>query len=684
MYLKNMQTSDFLSIDYDNYNISQISISITELSEYLTHHSYLYHTLDAPTIADTDYDKLFDVLQKLVLKYPNLRPKNSILDKIGGDILAGFETIKHKKKMLSLSNVFSIDELESFYEKLEYDNLEIECEPKMDGLAISIFYKNGVFDYAVTRGDGVQGEKVSENVKTIRNVPLVLSTKTPPQELEVRGEIIIDKNSFRSLNDTMLSKGHKPFANPRNAAAGSIRMLDSKVVAKRPLKLFTYGVGFYSDDFIHPKTQYNLMICLKKLGFTISDNMALAKNVTDINTYHNKMSKSRDSLDYDIDGLVFKVNNMAIQDAIGYVSRSPKWAIAYKFPAEEVETTILNVEFQVGRTGAITPVARLKPVSVSGVVVSNATLHNINEIRRKDIYIGDRVIIRRAGDVIPEVVRSLSQFRNHDSVEIQLPKKCPVCDSLVENINDQAISRCTGGWHCQAQTTERLKHFVSRKAVNIDKLGAKLIEQLVSVDIIKYPADIYQLTLDKLSTLERMGAKSSQNILDSVANCKSIDLAKFIFAIGIKDVGAVSSESIADHFGSMDRFRTATVEELITIKDVGSIMANSIVNFWHDPLNVRIVDDLFLCGINIVNKEIIEVNINSNFADKTVVITGSFNDYNRVELTKHLKSIGAKITSSISKKTDMLVCGDNAGSKLAKAESLGVSIVSESDLNGML
>ncbi|QIW10556.1 NAD-dependent DNA ligase LigA [Francisella sp. LA112445] len=678
-----MNVNDFLSLNYSDLSQAELKVNIDKLADFLNHQSYLYHTLDKPIISDSDYDKLFKLLQDLVDENPQLKPVNSVLDRVGGEVLAGFETIKHKKKMTSLANVFSLDELKDFYEKIEYD-VELECEPKMDGLAISIFYKNGEFDYAVTRGDGIQGEKVSENVKTIRNIPLKLNTANPPEELEVRGEIILDKQSFLALNEYMQANENKTFANPRNAAAGSIRMLDSRVVAKRPLKLYSYGIGYFSKDFIHPETQFDLMNQLKDFGFTISDNMFLAKNFAELEDYHNKMSHQRADLAYDIDGLVFKVNNIKLQDAIGYTARGPKWAIAYKFPAEEVESEILNVEFQVGRTGAITPVARLKPVAVGGVIVSNATLHNINEIRRKDIRVGDRVIVRRAGDVIPEIVKSLAQYRKSAAKIVEMPSYCPVCDSSIENINDQAIYRCTGGWHCQAQTTERLKHFVSRKAMDIDKLGAKLIEQLVAANLIKYPADIYKLSFEQLINLERMGTKSSQNVLDSITKSKAPSLARFIFSIGIKDIGEVSSEALANHFGSLDNFKKATIEELIEINDIGEIMANNIVSFWQDSLNVNIVDDLLSVRIDIQNPEKVELETNDNFAGKTVVITGTFENYNRTELTQLLKSVGAKVTSSVSKKTDMVIYGDNAGSKLTKAQDLGVDVINEEQLKDLL
>ena len=679
-----MNPKYFLKKDYTKLELNNIESEINKLAEYLNEQSYLYHTKDAPIIADTDYDRLFQLLHDLVGTNPQFKPANSVLDRVGGDILAGFETIEHKKKMLSLSNVFSIEELRSFYEKLDYPNIELECEPKMDGLAISIFYKNGRFDYAVTRGDGVKGENVSQNVKTIRNIPLQLNTTNAPKELEVRGEIILDKQSFLSLNNYMLENNQKAFANPRNAAAGSIRMLDSKVVAKRPLKLYCYGIGYFSNDFEYPVTQFELMSYLKEIGFTIANQTFLAKSFADVEGYHQMMAHQRSDLDYDIDGLVFKVDNIKLQDAIGYVARAPKWAIAYKFPAEEVESEVLNIEFQVGRTGAITPVARLKPVTVGGVIVSNATLHNINEITRKDIRIGDRVIIRRAGDVIPEVVRSLPQYRNDDTTLITMPTNCPVCDSTIENLNDQAIYRCTGGWHCQAQTTERLKHFVSRKAMDIDKLGAKLIEQLVQAEMISYPADIYKLDYDGLMSLERMGDKSSQNVIDSVAASKKPNLAKFIFSIGIKDVGAVSSESLANHFCSLENIRKTNYEELITIDDIGEIIANNIVKFWQDDLNNRIVDSLIEAGVEIINPEVVERKTNNHFTDKIIVITGTFDGFNRNDLTQDLKSMGAKVTGSVSKKTDMLICGDNAGSKLEKATSLGVQVITETELKDLL
>lgn len=679
-----MQSKYFLDKNYDLLDLDILKFEIKKLSDFLSEQSYLYHTLDKPIITDNDYDKLFQKLQDLVETHPQLRPTNSVLDRVGAQVLSGFETIKHKKKMLSLGNVFSIEGLKSFYEKLEYNDIKLECEPKMDGLAISIFYKNGELEYAVTRGDGVQGEKVTENVKTIRNVPLKLNIANPPKELEVRGEIILDKQSFISLNNYMVESNQKTFANPRNAAAGSIRMLDSKIVAKRPLKLYSYGIGYFSDDFIYPKTQFELMNLLKDIGFTITTETFLAQSFEDVEKFLEQMTHQRADLDYDIDGLVFKVNNIKLQNAIGYVARAPKWAIAYKFPAEEVESEVLNIEFQVGRTGAITPVARLKPVAVGGVIVSNATLHNINEIKRKDVRISDRVIVRRAGDVIPEIVKSLPEYRKDDTTHIEMPTNCPICSSSIENINDQAIYRCTGGWHCQAQTTERLKHFVSRKAMNIDKLGSKLIEQLVLAGLIKYPANIYKLSFDELASLERMGEKSSKNVIDSVLASKNPTLARFVFSIGIKDVGQVSSEALANHFTTLENIRNAKYKELIEIKDIGEIIATNIVNFWQDDLNNSIVDELLATGIEIVNPEVTEQKLNDNFVDKIIVITGTFENFNRNQLTQDLKTMGAKVTGSVSKKTDILICGDNAGSKLEKAESLGIQIITETQLKELL
>ncbi|GAB4224691.1 MAG: NAD-dependent DNA ligase LigA [Francisella sp.] len=680
-----MMTPDyFFSINYKELTQEKLKLYIQDLANYLDEQNYLYHTLDKPIITDAEYDKLFRLLQDLVDANPHLKPKNSVLDRVGGEVLSGFETIKHKKRMTSLANVFSLEELYDFYNSIEYD-VELECEPKMDGLAISIFYKNGQFDYAVTRGDGIQGEKVSENVKTIRNVPLKLNSANPPEELEVRGEIILDKQSFLSLNKYMQKYENKTFANPRNAAAGSIRMLDSKIVAKRPLKLYSYGIGYFSKDFLVPKTQFELMKLLRKFGFTISEHIFVAKTFSDVKDYHRKMSHIRADLEYDIDGLVFKVNDINLQDAIGYTARGPKWAVAYKFPAEEVETEVLKIDFQVGRTGAITPVARLKPVAVGGVIVSNATLHNISEIKRKDIRVCDRVIVRRAGDVIPEVVRSLPQYRKANTSVVEMPQQCPVCNSKIEKIKEQTIYRCTGGWHCQAQRVERLKHFASRKAMNIDNLGDKLIEQLVTTNLVKYPADIYKLTIEQLSNLDRMGRKSSQNVINSIQKSITPSLARFIFAIGIKDVGEVASDSLANHFGSLENLRNAKFEDLIAINDIGDIIANNVIAFWQDSLNIQIVEDLLDIGIKIQNPQMVQVhNQNSTLNNKTIVITGTFNDYSRTELTNLLKSLGAKVTSSVSKKTDMLICGDNPGSKLAKAESLGVKVIFEDDVKQLL
>lgn len=660
------------------------------LCEEINHYNYAYHTLDAPLVSDQVYDKAYQTLIELELHYKDILDTSfSPTKRVGSKPLSAFEVIAHKVPMLSLSNGFSDEDIASFYKRLteltQAHALSFECEPKLDGLAISIHYKKGLLDYAVTRGDGVEGEKVTENVKTIRNVPLKLNGDHLPEEIEVRGEIIINKQDFIALNQAAEVRDEKVFANPRNAAAGSVRQLDSRIAAKRKLKMYAYGIGAY-NGFDLPQTQYELMQQLKLWGFQLTDEVEVVDGEKGLLGYYQRMSHKRADLPYDLDGLVYKLNRLDLQTKAGFIAKAPRWALAHKFPAEEVESEILAVDFQVGRTGAVTPVARLKPVAVGGVIVSNATLHNLDEIKRKDIKVHDRVIVRRAGDVIPEVVRSLPKYRDFGIIQdIVMPEMCPVCQSTIEYIKDQAIARCTGGWHCRAQRKERIKHFASRKAMDIDGMGDKIVEQLVDKEIIKTPADLYVLSLPVLSQLERMGRKSSLNVLDVLEESKTVPLHRFIYALGIKDIGEVSAKALANHFRSLEAIKNATLEELISIYDIGEVMANHVKAFWQDPLNVQLVDALIAAGITIiepkkVEAEVAEAVVDNPFFGKTVVITGSFTQFTRDELKEKLEALGAKCSGSVSSKTDFLIAGEKAGSKLAKAQALGIETLGENEL----
>ncbi|WP_116963484.1 NAD-dependent DNA ligase LigA [Fastidiosibacter lacustris] len=680
-------------MDLVTKNQKHIQAQYQALCDEINYYDYAYHTLDNPIVSDEVYDKKYQTL----VEFENIHKKEldisySPTQRVGSKPLPYFEVIAHKVPMLSLSNGFDEQDVKSFYKRLsELTNethLDFECEPKLDGLAISIFYKNGLLDYAVTRGDGVEGEKVTENVKTIRNVPLQLHGEDLPLELEVRGEIIINKADFLALNEVAQKKGDKLFANPRNAASGSIRQLDSRIAAKRKLKMYAYGIGIYLD-FELPKTQLELMQQLKDWGFQLTNEVKVVTGEKGLMDYYAYMSHKRADLPYDIDGLVYKLNLLSLQNKVGFIAKAPRWALAHKFPAQEVESEIITVDFQVGRTGAITPVARLKPVAVGGVIVSNATLHNMGEIKRKDIHIHDRVIVRRAGDVIPEVVRSLPEYRQNALIAIVMPKNCPVCYSKIETIEDQAIARCTGGWHCQAQRKERIKHFASRKAMDIDGLGDKIVDQLVDKCLISLPSDLYQLTLPALMQLQRMGRKSSLNLLEAIEKSKTVQLHRFIYALGIKDIGEVSAKALANHFGSLEEIKKADLEEFKSIHDVGEVMAKSVVQFWYDDYNQKMIDALLANGIVIINPEkLISNNLeaikDNPFYGKTVVITGSFSNFSRDQLKLKLESLGAKCIGNVSAKTDIVIAGEKAGSKLAKAQALNVLVMEEDKLKDIL
>ena len=656
---------------------------IDTLRQDLRRYEYEYHVLDNPTIPDVEYDRLFHQLKALEAAHPELITADSPTQRVGAKPLSGFAQIRHEIPMLSLDNAFSDEEFYAFVKRIEDrlirlpEPLTFCCEPKLDGLAVSILYVNGVLTQAATRGDGTTGEDITANIRTIRNIPLQLLMDNPPARLEVRGEVFMPHAGFERLNQQALEKGEKTFANPRNAAAGSLRQLDPKITSKRPLVLNAYGIGI-AEGVDLPNTHYDRLQWLKSIGIPVNPEIRLCNGTDEVLDFYRDIQNKRSSLGYDIDGTVLKINDIALQEKLGFISKAPRWAIAYKFPAQEELTRLNDVEFQVGRTGAITPVAKLEPVFVAGVTVSNATLHNGDEIERLDIAIGDTVVIRRAGDVIPQIIGVLHDRRPADARPIIFPKTCPVCDSAIVRIEGEAVARCTGGLFCAAQRKEALKHFVSRKAMDIDGVGGKLIEQLVDRELIHTPADLFKLDLTTLTRLERMGTKSAENALASLEKAKNTTLARFIFALGIREVGEATALNLANHFKTLEALQNADLEALQQVPDVGEVVANRILAFWHEPHNVAVVNDLIAQGVHWETVETKEVTEN-RFKGKTVVLTGTLTQMGRNEAKALLQDMGAKVSGSVSAKTDFVIAGDAAGSKLTKAQELGVTVLTEEE-----
>ena len=656
---------------------------IDTLRQDLRRYEYEYHVLDNPTIPDAEYDRLFHQLKALEAAHPELITADSPTQRVGAKPLSGFAQIRHEIPMLSLDNAFSDEEFYAFVKRIEDrlirlpEPLTFCCEPKLDGLAVSILYVNGVLTQAATRGDGTTGEDITANIRTIRNIPLQLLMDNPPARLEVRGEVFMPHAGFERLNQQALEKGEKTFANPRNAAAGSLRQLDPKITSKRPLVLNAYGIGI-AEGVDLPNTHYDRLQWLKSIGIPVNPEIRLCNGTDEVLDFYRDIQNKRSSLGYDIDGTVLKINDIALQEKLGFISKAPRWAIAYKFPAQEELTRLNDVEFQVGRTGAITPVAKLEPVFVAGVTVSNATLHNGDEIERLDIAIGDTVVIRRAGDVIPQIIGVLHDRRPADARPIIFPKTCPVCDSAIVRIEGEAVARCTGGLFCAAQRKEALKHFVSRKAMDIDGVGGKLIEQLVDRELVHTPADLFKLDLTTLTRLERMGAKSAENALASLEKAKNTTLARFIFALGIREVGEATALNLANHFKTLEALQNADLEALQQVPDVGEVVANRILAFWHEPHNVAVVNDLIAQGVHWETVETKEITEN-RFKGKTVVLTGTLTQMGRNEAKALLQDMGAKVSGSVSAKTDFVIAGDAAGSKLTKAQELGVTVLTEEE-----
>ncbi|WP_350025210.1 NAD-dependent DNA ligase LigA [Providencia rettgeri] len=663
---------------------------IDELKKQLRHHEYQYHVLDAPEIPDVEYDKLMQRLKEIEAQHPELVTSDSPTQRVGAAPLAAFDTVRHEIPMLSLDNVFDEESYLAFDKRVRdrlknHQELTFCCELKLDGLAVSLLYENGELVQAATRGDGTVGENITANVRTIRAIPLRLTGSNIPDRVEIRGEVFMPQKGFEALNEQARKTDGKVFANPRNAAAGSLRQLDPRITAKRPLTFYCYGVGLVEGGSL-PDTHYDRLMQFKAWGLPVSDYVQLRVGHQAVLDFYHEIEQVRPDLGFDIDGVVIKVNSIAIQEELGFVSRAPRWATAFKFPAQEQVTLLKDVEFQVGRTGAITPVARLEPAQVAGVVVSNATLHNADEIERLGVHIGDTVIIRRAGDVIPQIVSVVVDNRPADSREIVFPTHCPVCGSDIERIEGEAVARCTGGLICGAQRKEALKHFVSRRAMDVDGMGDKIIDQLVEKEYVKTPADLYQLSAGILTGLDRMGPKSAQNLVDALNKSKQTTLARFIYALGIREVGEATAANLAAHYTTLEAVMAADEESLKTVQDIGHVVAKHVVNFFREPHNQAVIEDL-LTKANIHWPEVKVVNsaeIDSPFAGKTVVLTGSMSILTRDEAKDKLVALGAKVSGSVSKKTDLVIAGEAAGSKLAKANELGIRVIDENELIRLL
>ncbi|WP_348655263.1 NAD-dependent DNA ligase LigA [uncultured Spongiibacter sp.] len=655
---------------------------LESLREQLHEHSHRYYVLDEPSIPDAEYDRLFRELQELEEQYPEWRSDDSPTRRVGGAPLAAFSQVRHETPMLSLDNAFSEQELRDFDARIR-GRLESEhllgyvCEPKLDGIAVSLLYVDGVLVRGATRGDGQTGEDISENVRTIQSIPLKLKGEGWPSELEVRGEIYMPRAGFEKLNNEAREQGSKTFVNPRNAAAGSLRQLDSRITAKRPLEMCCYGVAVAGDSWFERHS--DALARLADWGFRVNAEMAVVEGVDACVDYYHRLLSRRDSLSYDIDGIVFKVDDVALQQKLGFVSRAPRWAIAHKFPAQEETTVLRDVEFQVGRTGAVTPVAKLEPVFVGGVTVSNATLHNFDEIDRLGVKIGDTVVVRRAGDVIPQIVQVVLARREASVRDIAVPACCPVCNSELERAPGEAVLRCTGGLVCAAQRKEAIKHFASRKAMDIDGLGDKLVEQLVDAGLIETMADLYKLSLDQLVELERMGKKSAENLLAALTASKDTSFARFLYALGIREVGEATALNLAQHFQTLDALAEASEESLLEVADVGPIVASHIHSFFASDHNRAVIRQLRDCGVSwpeVVSRS----DTDQPLAGQTWVLTGNLESMTRSQAKEKLQTLGAKVAGSVSSKTDCLAAGANAGSKLRKAEELGISIINEAEL----
>ncbi len=661
---------------------------IKKLKELIREHDYRYYVLDEPSIPDADYDDLFAELKGFEAEHPELISSDSPTQRVGGMPAKSFISVKHLSPMLSLDNAFSYEELERFEQRIKQllqntDEIEYSCEPKFDGIAVSLLYENGLLVRGATRGDGTAGEDITSNIRTVASIPLSLQGQQMPATLEVRGEVYMPKASFIKLNKEAIKNSEKEFANPRNAAAGSLRQLDPKITAKRHLAFYSYGAQLISNEK-WPKTHSLSLEQLKQWGIRICPESIVVTGIEQVQVAWTALLKKRDALPYEIDGMVVKVNDFELQNELGFVARAPRFALAYKFPAEERKTKLLGVDFQVGRTGALTPVARLEPVSVGGVTVSNATLHNMDEIARKDVRINDYVIVRRAGDVIPEVVRPILEERDAATTkEIKAPRQCPVCGSHVVRVEGESALRCEGGLGCQAQLIEHIKHFVARRAMDIEGLGSKLVEQLVNQKLIGSVADIYQLTNEQLLTLERMGEKSATNLLEAIEKSKKTTFAKFIYALGIREVGEATALLLADHFTTLDELMNASQEALLTLSDVGPVVAQQIQLFFAEKANQKIIALLLNAGVQWPARRVIKQSGDLPLQGKSYVITGTLS-LSRDDIKTLLQEKGAKVVESVSAKTDGVIVGEKPGSKYTKAQTLGIPILGEKELEEIL
>ncbi len=659
---------------------------ISALRKLIAQYDYEYYVQDAPTVPDSEYDARFRELLELEKTYPNLITPDSPTQRVSGIAVNAFGSIIHRQAMLSLNNAFENKELEAFNkricEALGLTDIEYAVEPKFDGLAITLTYENGFFTQGATRGDGYTGEDVTHNLRTLHAIPMRLSCESPPKLIEVRGEVLMLKRDFEKLNAEQLAKSEKLFANPRNAAAGSLRQLDATITAKRPLSFFAYGLGAVDGaPAIHKHS--DAMNYLASLHMPVSRERAVVNGLSGLLDYYQKLQLARTNLPYEIDGVVYKVNSFSQQNELGFVSRAPRWAIAHKFPAQEALTVVEDISVQVGRTGAITPVARLTPVFVGGVTVTNATLHNEDEIHRKDVHIGDTVSVRRAGDVIPEVVNVVLEKRPANARRFEMPSVCPECGSHILKQADEAVARCTGGLFCPAQRKQSIIHFASRRAMDIEGLGDKLVDQLVDEKLVHTLADIYQLDLHTLSQLERMAIKSAQNILDALEVSKKTSLARFIYALGIRNVGESTSKDLAKHFGNLKTLMQAQISDLLSVNDVGPVVAESICNFFSEPHNQEVIRALIQSGIVWAESEG-KQQATGHLAGKSFVLTGTLPNLSREEAKERIEAVGGKVSGSVSSKTDFVVAGSEAGSKLDKALELGIVILDEAGLLALI
>lgn len=665
-----------------------VEARLAELRALIHDHNHRYHVLDDPEIADAEYDALFDELQALEADHPELVTNDSPSQRVGAAPLDGFRTVSHERPMLSLEKCTTIEELEDWIRRcrsrLEADTpIALTCEPKIDGVAVALVYEDGVLTLAATRGDGTTGEDITANVRTIGAVPLLLSAADVPPRMEIRGEIYMPLSAFERFNERARESGGRALINPRNGAAGSLRQLDPKLTAQRPLTMFCYGLGWAEGSWA-PATHSEAIARLHDWGFRVNADAARFDGLEGVEGYLAELLERRERLGYDIDGVVIKVDSLTQQETLGAVTRKPRWAIAFKYPAEEATTRLLDVEFQVGRTGAVTPVARLEPVFVGGVTVSNATLHNMDEITRLGVHLNDTVMIRRAGDVIPQVVKVVEGKRQKGAVAVVLPAACPVCGSVIVREGEEAVARCSGGvLRCEAQRKEGLKHFASRLAMDIEGVGDKLLEQLVEAGLVTDPSDLYRLELDALAALPRMGQKSSENVLAAIEHSSQTTLARFIYALGIREVGEATAGNLAGYFGDLDPLMAAEREALEAVDDVGPIVAQNIVAYFSDPAHVEMIERLKQAGIR---WEVVEVPPRGSLPleGQTWVLTGTLEQLTRENAKAHLLSLGAKVAGSVSKKTTQVVAGPGAGSKLEKAEVLGLPVMDEAGLLELL